>query len=640
MSQRLPPPPVAAGPSTFESPTPADVPERALVVGFESDVQTALRDHAPESLTIEPLAEAQLDGVRIVATLVASEPAAVCFGPRATAKLVRDTFDALATRGMVPPPIILGGVIAQAGFDLDDLAPVFYRSPGGLGGEDLAAIIASARRSRTHHETPPDRARIDTDQADALDADLATCRDADAGADRFARALREAIGAAHVDLWIEAPGGGQLRRPHANGKDRITSLDAGIVGFVARTGVTVLRNDVRDDPRHEPAVDQPPKIAAGPALLVGLIDAADGRAVVVGAYRRTGEDPFTADDQARLAPLLTRARPHLRRWATAEVSQNAMHAGTRGLYRSEALAAYLDGDGAAGDLLRTDPGWTRNTYRLLLGSLLLGVLFTIVAPISDYATGPVVIRFGDRVEITAFDAGTVGEVLVEPRQTVAAGDVLVRFHGPQEEVEWLRLQQEFALRLRQRLRDPSDRGTEQELIGTRTRMELARAKLDDRQIRAPTAGMVSDIRIRPGLHLVAGDVLLTLVTDTETASLLALLPGKTRPTLAPGQRLRLDLNGFPGAHQDLRVTAVGQDVIGPAEARRALGGTVADTVTVEGPVVLVETTLESTTFESDGQELTLHDGMLGRAEVKTRTRPLLFHLIPGLESLLRGTGHG
>ena len=171
-------------------------------------------------------------------------------------------------------------------------------------------------------------------------------------------------------------------------------------------------------------------------------------------------------------------------------------------------------------------------------------------------------------------------------------------------------------------------------------MQLARAKLEDREIRAPEPGLVSDIRIRPGLHLEAGEVLLTLVTDTEAASLLALLPGKDRPTLAPGQRLRLELNGYPGAHQDLLVTAVGQDVVGPTEALRALGGTVADSVPVEGPVVLVETTLKSTTFESNGQELTLHDGMQGRAEVRTRSRPLLFHLIPGLESLLDGRSHG
>ncbi len=640
MSQRPPSTPVASAKSTFEPTTPVDLIERALIVGFSEDLHSALLDHAPDSLVVEPIDAAQLDASRLVATIVASDPVAVCFGRQATATQVRETFDALATRGVLPPPIVLGGVAMDTGSDLDDLAPVFYRSPGGLGGADLAAIIASARRAQAHRDTPSDHARVDTDQADALDADLATCRDADAGADRLSHALREALGAAHVDLWIEAPGGGRLRRPRASGKDRIASLNAGIVGFVARTGDSVLRDDLREDPRYEPAIDQPPKIEAGPAIVIGLIEAADGRAAVVGTYRRVGEDPFSAEDRARLDQLLARAKPHLRRWTAAEVTQNAMVAGTRGLYRSEALAAYLDGDRAAGDLLRTDPGWTRNTYRLLLGALLIGVLFTIVAPISDYASGPAVIRFGDRVEITVFDAGTVGEVLVKPRQAVTAGELLVRFHSPQEQAEWMRLEQEFALRLRQRLRDPGDRGTEQDLIATRTHMELARAKLDDRQIRAPESGIVSDIRIRPGLHLLAGDVLLTLVTDTEVASLLALLPGKDRPTLAPGQRLRLELNGYPGAHQDLLITAVGQDVVGPAEALRALGGTVADTVPVEGPVVLVETTLESTTFESDGQQLTLHDGMQGSVEIKTRTRPLLLHLIPGLESLLHGHSHG
>lgn len=620
----------------------AGVEDRVLVIGFESSIQADLGE--------------QLDGMQIEAldrlvdlpgALEAAPVVAVCLGPGTDIRDLAAALETLASRGLVCPPLVVAGVTPRAAdedeedggdlvADLSRAGRLLYRSAHPLGADDLAAVVRAAALASRRAAAASD----DDDGIEALDADLAACRDTETGIDQLTRALREGLGAARADVWIETAQGGRMRGVRSQGMERMIALDAGMVGFAGRTGSELRTAALDRDPRFDPAADLPSSIEPGPALVHGVLDTIPHRAVVIAVYRRAGEPSFDPADQQRFARFIARARPHLRRWAAAEKAQEAMVAGARGLYRSEALSTYLDGAATEGDLLRTDPGWTRLAYRLILGFLAVAVLFTLVARVGEYAEGPAVIRFGERVEVTAREAGTVDKVLVTANQNVTAGDLLVRLHGPNEAAEVLRLEQEFALRLRQRLRDPASRGAEQELIASRTHLELARTKLEAFEVRAPEAGIVSDVRIRPGLHLGAGEVLLTLVTDQSMLSVLALLPGASRPTLAVGQSLRIELNGYPGTHHDLEVASVGQEVIGPAEARRAFGGTIADAIQIDGPVVLVDAMLTSPTFENDGRELTLHDGMHGRAEVKTRTRPLIFQLVPGLEGMLHGHSHG
>ena len=52
--------------------------------------------------------------------------------------------------------------------------------------------------------------------------------------------------------------------------------------------------------------------------------------------------------------------------------------------------------------------------------------------------------------------------------------------------------------------------------------------------------------------------------------------------------LRLEIQGYRYAYQHLTVDSVGDEVVGPAEARRYLGDEIADAVQFAGPVVRVE----------------------------------------------------
>jgi multidrug resistance efflux pump len=155
-------------------------------------------------------------------------------------------------------------------------------------------------------------------------------------------------------------------------------------------------------------------------------------------------------------------------------------------------------------------------------------------------------------------------------------------------------------------------------------------------VRAPAAGVVSDVRVRVGQRIAPGQSILALVRGSVNPShpeVVALLPGEYRPLLKPGMPLRLELQGYRYAYQHLIVDSVGDEVVGPAEARRSLGDEVADAVQLTGPVVKVSGHLESDTFEAEGKTRRYHDGMWGRAEVRVRSERVLVALVPALKAV-------
>ncbi len=264
----------------------------------------------------------------------------------------------------------------------------------------------------------------------------------------------------------------------------------------------------------------------------------------------------------RLAEAATPTFAQLRQ---AAIEKNTSGLPAPGLFREEAVEHHQVGLRSEGDLLRVDPAWMRWTYRLLLAVLVASVVFCIFARVREYASGPAVVRLGGRSDLTATADGTVTDVGVTTGQTVEAGRLLVRFYGAREAAELARIDHELELQLINRLRDPSDKGAEQNLLSLRAQRELARANLAEREVRAPAAGVVSDIRVRPGQHIAPGQSLLSLVRGQEHPQVICLLPGEFRPLLKAGMPLRLEVQGYRYAYQHLVVETVGDEVVGPGE---------------------------------------------------------------------------
>jgi membrane fusion protein, multidrug efflux system len=306
------------------------------------------------------------------------------------------------------------------------------------------------------------------------------------------------------------------------------------------------------------------------------------------------------------------------------------------IFRREALEHH-NRPPREGDVLKLSPGWSRWTFWMLVGACLAALAYAILGEVGEYATGPAIVRIDGKTNVTAEAAGIVASVDVQPGQRVQAGDLLMRFAVAGERAELDRLQREFELQLVKVLRDPRDEGARASLTSLRASKELAEARLSQRFIRAPAAGVVSDVRIHPGQALAPGEVICSLVGPAARFHVIAMLPGQNRPLLHPGVPLRLELAGYRYAYHDLVVESVADEVVGPTEVRRFLGAEISDTVAVNGPVILVKARLPGRSFVVDGKTYNYFDGMQGVAEARVRSESVLVTFIPALKAL---TGHG
>ena len=412
--------------------------------------------------------------------------------------------------------------------------------------------------------------------------------------------------------------------------DEESSAVAGLTSFVVRSGTPARCPDSAEDPRYDADVDGP----SGRFLAVP-IGGPEGRITgALTARRGAGEAAFDEAEQGLLERLALHLMPvfSVRAPQPLEtvIALRKDGIGYR-LFREEAVEAHARGFAEKGKLLQTEPGWSKWTWRTLVSGFLAAVLFSIFFRMHDYASGSAVVQVGRKVDVTSPLSAPVISVQVEPGQEVAAGEPLVLLYGAPEASEMETLEREFEQRMRQRLADPGDPAVEASLVAARTSLERARDRLAERMVRAPVDGWVGDVRIRPGRHLVTGELVMSIIADTDQRTVVGLIPGRFGPQLAAGQPIRLTLDGYSDLSFELEARAVGEELIGPEQVDRSLRGAIAGTVLTSGPVVLVEASLPSESFSDGRRNWVFRDGMLGRMEIRVRSQPIIFHLMPGLD---------
>lgn len=305
-----------------------------------------------------------------------------------------------------------------------------------------------------------------------------------------------------------------------------------------------------------------------------------------------------------------------------------------GIFRKEALDALQSSD-QEGALLKLVPGWSRYAYWFILVLVVAGIAYSAAASINEYASGPAVVRVDKRLDLTTATGGVVSRVDVQAGARVRAGQVLVRFQTTQETAELERINREIQLQTLRYLRDPGDESAKAALAGLRAAQEQAEAHLKERSVLAPRAGVVTNLRTRPGQMLGPGDVVATLVDEKSAFTIVALVPGQFRPMLKRGLKLRLALEGFPYTYKDVPIDDISNEVIGPNEVRRYLGNELADTVPVQGSLVLVRARLPDASFKFEGKAFHYYDGIPGHVDIRVRSLRLLVMMFPVFKEMLR-----
>jgi multidrug resistance efflux pump len=611
----------------------------ALLAGFDGEsVEACLRLLGPELHLL--VADSEAETLR----LLGAHPVAVlALGAAISAERARRLIEDAEALPATPERmnlVLAGGADPTLFQDLIDRDRLFYLSQEPVPSADLVALLRGAAgrwRAAALEGGEEERRRIAFSRRLLSVTQILVTQTRPAAVARVAAEAVEDLGEADRGYClIYEPGSETLWDGGMGGDDqeeRRETAAVGLVSFVVRTGQPLVVDRIGRDPRFDRDADDPQATGEERFAAVPVVGSDGAVLAVLAAVRLSEGKPFDDEDLDHLVRLAEAATPTFAQLRQAAAEKNTSGLPAPGLFREEAVEHHQVGLRPEGDLLRVDPGWMRWTYRLLLAVLVAGLLFCIFAKVREYASGPAVVRLGGRSDLTATADGTVTDVGVVTGQTVEAGRLLVRFYGAREAAELSRIDHELELQLINRLRDPSDKGAEQSLLSLRAQRELARANLAEREVRAPAAGTVSDIRIRPGQHIAPGQSLMSLVRGQEHPQVICLLPGEFRPLLKPGMPLRLEVQGYRYAYQHLVVETVGDEVVGPGEARRALGDEIADAVQLTGPVVRVTARLAANTFESEGRVRRLHDGMWGTAEVRIRSERVLVALVPALKAL-------
>ncbi|MET0406243.1 MAG: HlyD family efflux transporter periplasmic adaptor subunit [Cystobacter sp.] len=302
------------------------------------------------------------------------------------------------------------------------------------------------------------------------------------------------------------------------------------------------------------------------------------------------------------------------------------------LYRQEALEHYNQGE-ERGSLLRLTPSWVRFTYWNLVAMALTVTVVLAVVRVHEYAQGPLLIQVQGVEDIPSTAAGRVIHLRVERGQYVRAGEPLVELYARGEAAERERVAQEFRAQLAVRLSDPLNAAARQNLGSLRAQLDLSEALVSERTLVAPFDGWVREVRVHENQYVAAGEVMVTLARkDTEVKALL-LVPGHYRPMLQPGQPVRLELEGFSYLYQDVTITRVSDELLGPTEVRRYLGPALGDVVKVDGPMVRVEARLPDEGLRAHGDVYRYYTGMVGTGRVQVRTRAGWTMLVPALDAL-------
>jgi biotin carboxyl carrier protein len=315
---------------------------------------------------------------------------------------------------------------------------------------------------------------------------------------------------------------------------------------------------------------------------------------------------------------------HLQRRTEAEADKKS-------LYRPEALESHRR-RGHEGVIAELSPGWVKRTYHVLVVIMVIAIAFSFFVKVPTYSSGQGIVVF-QGTPVTAPAPGTVDSVFVQSGQQVHKGDLLVKLASAKEDADYAQAKTELEAAEQAYLFDESDETVRKQLGTAQAAAKRAEAAIEQRSVRAPKDGTVSDIRIRPGTGLQFSDPILTIVEPGTEPELWAFLPGNDRPRIRSGMPLQVELVGFTKTRESATIYDVGRDVIGSAEARRTLGAEIADGLHLaqDSSYVLVKAKLPGRTFRTEHRTYHYHQGMPAKTEVRVESKRFLVTLIPSLE---------
>ena len=537
--------------------------------------------------------------------------------------------------GLRPVLFTADGAASEHWSDLVGSGAVFYATSGWPEPTRLAPLVAAAVENASYRraflELVRPRPQIDDRfpvfawyDATSLGERRAVqneLRDLAAQAEQRMPEVTATVYA--YDDWAEV-----LLGPHSvdQTQEFAESAALGLIAYAARAGAAVLEHRVEDTVFFDPELDLVP--GAGHALMAVPIRDFVGTVFGVLACHPADAHNHLRPELARTAGLLANEfAPPLA--TLREYDRLRGDAGTdRSLFRSEAIQEQRRSESPS-SILNVSAQWGSWIVGGMAALLLGFAAFLIFGTATEYAEGSAVVHSRGRIPVVANEAGTVAAIQLAPGTPVAPGDVIGTLYDHAELAEVRRLEQEYEDALVRLLRDPENPTAGAGLAGLRASSEQARAALAERQLMVPVAGVLTDVRVRPGALVSPGQTVATVGAAGPGFEIVAAVPGNFRPLLADGLPVVAELEQFPGSRFHLQAREVSPEVISVTEAR-ALMGELFPTATEDGALALVYADLPEVLVSSVGSEYPLYDGMRGSVRIPVREERFIVTIWPAL----------
>jgi hypothetical protein len=333
---------------------------------------------------------------------------------------VKSRSPALATRFIV----LAAGSNLSLFQDFVDDDTVFFLTESPVVPQELLAIVRSAATAWTRSLPGEEGKRLEPAQQlshlrailDVAER-LAVQNDALAVTELAGDAARYLVSAERAHCLVYDPRDQVLRGRGPRGEERNESAAAGIVSFVARTGLPTRVSRTAQDSRYDRDADDPQGGGDERLLAVPVSGSDTGRVLAVIVAVRGGSQPeFRPEDAATLGllarhvgPVLDRLALHVELERAAAAAATSLSRPVTEIYREEALRYHVSA-GDRGDLLRLSERWMSWSYRLIGLSVVVGLGYLVLGNVDEYAAGPAVVRVEGTDDVAARAAGTVPEV--------------------------------------------------------------------------------------------------------------------------------------------------------------------------------------------------------------------------------------
>jgi multidrug efflux pump subunit AcrA (membrane-fusion protein) len=162
----------------------------------------------------------------------------------------------------------------------------------------------------------------------------------------------------------------------------------------------------------------------------------------------------------------------------------------------------------------------------------------------------------------------------------------------------------------------------------------AQAQLDQRIIRAPAAGRLSDLAAMNGTTVQPGTTVATIFQPGARPQAWVYLPASDLPRIKKDMLLQIAIEGFKKKRAKLKILDISQEGIGANDVRKSVGQGLADTLKLPNDgatYIRVVGEFEFDRIPMGDKVYDLVHGMPIKGEIAIETRPFLADVFPFFE---------